>query len=1151
MPLACAACGHALPAGARFCVECGAPVAAPAGPATTDRPPARGAPESYTPRHLADRILASRSAIEGERKPVTVLFCDVVSSTALAERLDAEAMHGLLSRFFEIALVEVHRYEGTINQFLGDGFMALFGAPLAHEDHARRAVLAALDLERAVREHALGVTLRMGVHTGFVVVGAIGDNLRMDYTAVGDTTHLAARLQQTAEPGTIRISDATERLVRGYVEVEALGEAPVRGRSAPVAAYRVTGRGTRRSALDVGQERLSEFVGRGRELGVLRDLLDDVVAGRGQAVGVVGEPGVGKSRLLLELRRGLDARDVAWSEGRCLSFGGAIPYTPILDVVRGLCGLAEMDPPDAMQAKVVATLAASGMNVGGAAPLLLHLLGVKEPAEALAGLTPEVIKARTADALRQLIFRRAHGRPLVVALEDLHWIDDASEEFVSTLVDALAGEPILLLATYRPGHRPPWTDRSYSTQLSLARLAEADSLAVVRSVRPSAAATEPVARIILAKAEGNPFFLEELARAVGDADPAGATVAVPDTVHGVLSARIDRLADTPKRLLQAASILGREFPGRLLEAVWDGEPLDAHLRELTRQEFLHERPGAGERTYAFTHALTQDVAASTLLGARRRELHRRAAQALAALGGDRQGELAPRLAHHAFEAHAWADAARYAARAAEAARAVYANREALERYDQALTAAERGDLPRIERLPLYEARARVHALLGAFAAASADYEAALAIARAEGRPSACADLLGALAELWGGHKDYQRGLDFARQAVATAAGAADARVLADARVRAGLMSLNVGRVTDARHELERALAIFRALGDTRGVAKTLDVLAMAEGVGGNIRQSLVHGREALAHFRALGDATGLPSVANTLAIWLVYGGHRREGESLLREAREVARTVGARSDEAFATMGFGLMHAQYGGFGVALREAQAAYDIARDIGHREWTSAALAVLGEVRRECGDAAGARALHEEMLGIARDLGGAVWLAGALAYLALDAVELGDFALARAAADEAETAAVEVTEYATVAWLARARLAAALGDHDAVAHWANRVRTETPDFRVYAIEALGLIGEARMARGRPDEAERLLQEATREAAAIDSAPCRWRVALAAADVFTALGRADAARAERATARDLLAREAADLPDDLRACFLASAPVRRAAAP
>jgi len=443
---ACAGCGADLPDGARFCPACGRAVdSAPASAA----PAARPEPESYTPRHLAEKILTSRSAMQGERKPVTVLFCDLVSSTALAERLGADGMHGLLSRFFELALAEVHRYEGTVNQFLGDGFMALFGAPIAHEDHARRAVLAALDIRRAVGERPLTLpsgdevqlTLRMGLHTGVVVVGAIGDNLRMDYTAVGDTSHLAARLQQAAEPGGILLSDATARLVEGYALLEARGPMAIRGRSEPLVVHALTGRGTRRSALDPGAGRvLSPFVGRERELATLGDALAQVAAGHGQAVGVVGEPGAGKSRLALELRRTLADRGITLLEGRCLSYGGAIPYVPVLDLVRAACAIGDTDTPEQVTERVDAALAALSLGARDRAGYLLHLLGIKDPENRLAALSAEQIMAQTFDTLRELLLAMGRRGPVVILVEDLHWVDRTSEAFLASLVERLSGE---------------------------------------------------------------------------------------------------------------------------------------------------------------------------------------------------------------------------------------------------------------------------------------------------------------------------------------------------------------------------------------------------------------------------------------------------------------------------------------------------------------------------------------------------------------------------------------------------------------------------------------------------------------------------------------------------------------------------------------
>src|ERR1700730_14180745 len=536
LALTCAKCRAELPGSAKFCLECGEPI----GPQIQAR-----SPESYTPKHLAEKILTSRGALEGERKPVTVLFCDLVSSTGLAERLGPDRMHALLGAFFERALGEVHRYEGTINQFLGDGLMALFGAPIAHEDHARRAVLAALGIRRALAERPMrldsgeevALELRMGAHTGFVVVGAIGDNLRMDYTAVGDTTHLAARLQQLADPGAILISDATARLVEGYARLESRGPTAIRGKSEPVVVHAVLGTGTRRSRLDEGGRGLSRFVGRDRELSALLDLLTQVEAGHGQVAGIVGEPGVGKARLVLALRGAVGG--IMYLEGRCLSYGRSIPYLPVLDLVRAGCGILDADSPEAVGAKVRAALETLGLDARDREPYLLSLLGVKDTEDRLAALGAEVIMTRTFETLRQMALLAARSRPVLLVVEDLHWIDQTSEAYLGSLVESLARARILLLATPRPGYPPAWMDRSYATQLSLRPLAADDSLAVVRSLLPAVADAEARARIILDKAEGNPFFLEELTRVVGEAaGPAGGG-AGPDTLPPGLLGRLD------------------------------------------------------------------------------------------------------------------------------------------------------------------------------------------------------------------------------------------------------------------------------------------------------------------------------------------------------------------------------------------------------------------------------------------------------------------------------------------------------------------------------------------------------------------------------------------------------------------------------------
>jgi class 3 adenylate cyclase/tetratricopeptide (TPR) repeat protein len=695
LALACPACAHGNPPGSRFCNECGQSL----GDATAaSRPSEPAGPRAYTPRHIAERILISASALEGERKQVSVLFCDLVESTALAARLGPEAMHALLNRFFELALDEVHRYEGTINQFLGDGFMALFGAPLAHEDHARRAALAAIGIRRRLLERqaefglpeGARLSVRMGLHSGPVVVGKIGDDLRMDYTAVGDTTNLAARLQQVAEPGAILMSEATRRLTTADVRIEDVGPLHLKGRDEPVTAYRIAGRAPLLSSVEIRMERpASPFVGRERELADLRDLLEQVERGQGQIVGLVGEPGLGKSRLLFEFRRSLADSRVTYLEGRCLSYGHAISYLPMIEVLRGNCGIVEADDPAEIGEKLRFSLRELGMDSEERTAYLLALLGVKEGTEPLASLSAEAIRTRTFETIRQMTLRGSRRRPLVLAIEDLHWIDKTSQDLLVVLAETLAEAPLLLLTTYRPGYRPPWIERSNATQLALRPLRLHDSLSVVHSITQGTVLTDAATRIILDKAEGNPFFLEELTRAVAAHGPLPPTVAVPDTVQGVLMARIDRLADEPKRALQTAAVLGREFAVRLLEAIWEGPGVVTHaLPELTRLEFLYERTGADEPAYVFKHALTQDVAYQSLLTTHRRRLHAAAGRALESFYADRIDAVCDRLAYHYSNTAESEKAIEYLIRSADKAAGHYAHAEAVAAMQQALTHVE-------------------------------------------------------------------------------------------------------------------------------------------------------------------------------------------------------------------------------------------------------------------------------------------------------------------------------------------------------------------------------------------------------------------------------------------------------------------------------
>ncbi|HME97086.1 MAG TPA: AAA family ATPase [Methylomirabilota bacterium] len=898
-PLAdrCPQCAAPIVGDARFCGVCGASFA-PAGPERFESPAA------YTPAYLADRILNSRSAMEGERKQVTVLFCDFTDSTALAERIGPEAMHRLLDEFFELALGEVHRYEGTINQFLGDGFMALFGAPLAREDHARRGVLAALGLRSVLRERALGaphrrldLDVRMGINTGLVVVGKIGHNLRMDYTAVGDTTHVAHRLEQMAEPGTILITGATHRLVRGYVRVEDLGAQALKGKAEPVPVYRVLGPGARRSRLE-GPDRahkLTRFVGRERELDTLQGLLARVEAGEGQVVTIVGESGVGKSRLFHEFRQRQRGRSVTFLEGRCLSYGRRIPYLPVLDILRQGCGIAETDSPEAIGQKVDWALGDIGVDAADAAPYLLHLLGVTNGTEALAALSPQAIKSRTADVLRRLVLKESRRQPLVILVEDVHWVDRTSEEYATTLIDALVDAPLLMVLTHRPGYDPGWLKKPYVTRLALSQLSDGESLAVLQAIVEPGGVHESVTRSILAKAEGNPLFLEELSRAAFERDGLGTDDALPATIHDLLSARIDSLSQPARRVVQAAAVLGREVSHRLLEAVADQpESLAETVRELTRREMLYEHPRVADRVYVFRHALVQEVAYSTLLEQRRAALHGRAARALETLYDRRTDEVVELLAHHFGRSGDAEKAVDYAILAGEKAQRRWANAEGLAHFGAALS--------RLDALPESAANSlrRIDAVLRQgevrFAVGQHVEQRTLLeqigplVERAADPPRRAAwhYWTGFLHTLTGGRPELV--IDHCERAVAIAESGGLIELGAFAESCLAQVYVFAGELRLAVETGERALRTFETLGNRWWAGRTLSHLAAAANALGQWDRAFGYCHRALGHGLAVDDLRLKVSALLRLGLTHIQKGEVAEGLQRCEEAQALAPT---------------------------------------------------------------------------------------------------------------------------------------------------------------------------------------------------------------------------------------------------------------------
>jgi class 3 adenylate cyclase/predicted ATPase len=689
----CAACSRKNPTGRKFCDGCAAPLAGAAKPSKVN------GPRSYTPPYLAEKILSGRTALEGERRTVTALFADAVGFTPLSERLDEEEVYDLMQGCLGRMMDAVHRYEGTVTQFRGDGVMALFGAPIAHEDAARRAVAAALEMQKSLDEyaadvkqqHSVGCRFRVGLNTGPVVVGKISDDLDMDYTALGDTVNLAARMEELADPGAVYLSENTYRAVRDYFECEPLGALTVKGKAEPVVAYRALQETAVHTRFEAAAERgLTPFVGRNQELTVLRGYLEQARRGQGQVVFISGEAGIGKSRLLLEFRRSIQDEGVTWLEGHCISYGKNIPYLPVIDILKRGFGVQEGDNDDVIIAKVDEVAAQWEEEARCGVPYLKYLLSVDPGDPTVTAMEPLQRRAGIMDGLRAMLVEGSRRRPQVVAVEDLHWVDEKSEETLAALVDVIASAPVLLVLSYRPGYAPSLGERSYYSRVALGHLAPEESAVMAERVLQTATLPQQLQQLITGKAEGNPFYIEEVTKSLLESGALRKSngsyalerpveeIRIPDTIQEVILSRIDRMETGAKQAIQLASVIGREFTVRLLERISDVEgKLGDLLAELKSLELIYEKAYFPELSYMFKHALTHDVAYSTLLLERRKALHRIVAAAIEELYAERLPEQYETLAYHYYEGQEWEQALDYLLKAGRKAVAAYANQDAI------------------------------------------------------------------------------------------------------------------------------------------------------------------------------------------------------------------------------------------------------------------------------------------------------------------------------------------------------------------------------------------------------------------------------------------------------------------------------------------
>ena len=1037
LPTPCPFCSFSNEGNEKFCGGCGRVLMGGA-----DEPKFRS-PEAYTPPYLAEQILGSRSALEGERKQVTVLFADLKGSMELLADRDPEEARQLLDSVLERMMESVHRYEGTVNQVMGDGIMALFGAPIAHEDHAVRACYAALRMqehvkayaEQAFRTHGITVRIRVGLNSGEVVVRSIRSDLRIDYSAVGQTTHLAARMEQLASPGTIWMTARTLGLVEAFVQVQPLGPVPIHGLETPVEVFELQGSSRARTRFQASALRgLSRFVGRETEMQQLHVALEGARRGHGEVVAVVGEPGVGKSRLFHELIQSPGAVGCRMLHASAASHGQAISYLPVVDLLKALFRIDEQDDTRSIRAKATGHVLTLDEGLRSLLPPILWLLDALPEDDRLRDLEPPQRRELTLDAIKRLLCRESQLQPLVIVLEDLHWIDPETQAMLDSLVESLPATPVLLLVNYRPEYGHSWVGKTYYRQLRIDPLPPENAEELLQALVGDDAELAPLKRLLIDRTEGNPFFLEESVRALLETGALvgerGAyrlmvdvpAIQVPATVQALLAGRIDRLPPEEKRVLQASSVIGKDVPVALLHELFQESETDLRrsLAHLQAAEFLYETRLFPELEYSFKHALTHEVAYASLLHERRRALHRSILEVLERRQLDQPSEEAERLARHAVGAEAWDKGARYLRLAAQRTIARSSYGASVELLQQALQALERmpvtpdmlaqavdvrldlrvaliplgryhdaltvmreaevlatklGDRGRLGRV-LADISARLRNVTGEHRQAIEVGQRALAIAAESGDRELELETLYRTGQAHFAIGDYRRALDLLSRCAGSASEVGSqlsGLVEAWSLAWLALTLTNLGRFDDARTQALRSLSIAERIDHPFTVAETLTCVGGVSTAQGDYETAI----EALERARVVVRTWKLQTwgVLGRLGYALALSGRLQEGRELLQEVVQTATTMSLMGvGRAMQLTWLGEGYLLEGRFDDALRYGNEALTLARrheERGNEAWSLHLLGAIASSHDPC-DVERAEGCFREALAVADELG-----------------------------------------------------------------------------------------------------------------------------------------------------------------------------------
>jgi class 3 adenylate cyclase/tetratricopeptide (TPR) repeat protein len=995
-PLAgrCSSCGAAISVASKFCDSCGRPVA-------PGHPVESFSSEPRAPKHLAEQLLTSRRALEGERKHVTVLFADLKSSMELLADRDPEEARKILDPVLECMMEAVHRYEGTVNQVMGDGIMALFGAPTAQEDHAVRACYAALRMQEAVKRYAeriggsggSAIQIRTGLNSGEVVVRAIGSDLHMDYTAVGQTAHLAARMEQIAEPGMVVLTASTWSMAEDFVHVRSLGPTSVKGLSERVETYELLDVKAvpSRFHAHVAARGLTKFVGRANEMSLLQQALEVARSGRGQVVAVVGEPGVGKSRLFWEFIHSHRTQGCAVVESASVSYGKSTMYLPVIELIRNYFKIERHDDGERIRRKLVDKLLARGHEMQPGLTVLLTLLDVPVEDERWLRLDPTQRRQQTLETLKRLLIRESLIQPLIVAFDDLHWIDDETQAMLDGLVEGLPTTRLLLLVNYRPEYRHAWTGKTYYQQLSIDALPTASAEELLEAILGDHESLHEVKRLLIARTEGNPFFLEESVRTLRETGVLAGergqyriastpdSLQIPPTVRAIVAARIDRVSPGARILLQSAAAIGTDVSLELLRAVIGEteETLMTGLAELQTGEFLYETGVFAAPQYAFHHALTHEVAYGTLLQTQRQRLHARIVDAIEELHKERLPEHLEQLADHAVRGQLWERALVWLRAASAKAFARSAHRTAIDYLEQGLASLAR--LPESdERIRLsidirFDLRNSLFAI-GDHARAANFLREADELARHLGDPrrqawAACYFMVNALLS-----GKSARTLEYGRRALTLGVRLSEPALTVVANLGVGQAQHALGQYREAIESLSVSLAALDPVTrlqrfgmNSPPAIACMTWLAWCHAERGEFSEGLARARDGLQIAEEVNDAWGRASGHFSVGLVHLRQGRFREAIDWLSRGLRVSETFGLRTWLTPLGSALGYAHLLDGDTPTALELLQGAVTEAESQGVMFRHCLRLAWLAEAMWR----GGARAAAEELAARALDL------------------------------------------------------------------------------------------------------------------------------------------------------------------------------------